>query len=188
MSEPIPTDQQGIPPEAYGQQPSINPTFRRQPYIEMGKPLQLRENKIQTRRRTKSETAPPPTNDYSVPPPPRPPRGPQLDSPYSVQPPHNSPTMIGLRYSEIRDNTIVVPQIAGDSVTSDQVAELLVRNAETFERDSYLEICTRIGCPAPPACYLQRRKEQNEHLVLYHYLKCIQVIQPKRNLLTRSKR
>ena len=163
----------------------------------MGKPLQLRANKIQARRRTKSETAPPPTapDDYSVPPPPRPSRGPQLathqqttDSPYSVQPPHNSPTIIGLRYSEIRDNTIMVPQITGDSVTRDQVAELLVRNAETFERDSYIEACTRIGCPAPAACYLQRRKEQNEHLLLYHYLKCIQVIQPRRNLLTRNRR
>ena len=154
----------------------------------MGKPVQLRADKIQARRRTKSETAPTEPNDYSMPPPPRPPMGPQLathqrtsDSPYSVQPPHNSPTMIGLRYSEIRNNTITVPQIAGDSVTSDQVAELLVRNAETFERDSYIEACTRIGCPAPAACYLQRRKEQNEHLLLYHYLKCIQVIQPKRN-------
>ena len=188
--EPTPTNQQEIPPEAYGRQPSINPSFTRQPYVDMGTPVPLRANKIQTRRRTKSESAPPPTapNDYSKPPPPRPPRGPQLDSLYSVQPPHNNPTMIGLRYSEIRDNTIVVPQITGDSVTSDQVAALLVRNAETFERDSYLEICTRIGCPAPPACYLQRRKEQNEHLLLYHYLKCIQVTQPKRNLLTRSRR
>merc|ERR1712055_166244 len=100
----------------------------------------------------------------------------------------NHPTIIGLRYSEIRDNTIMVPQITGDSVTRDQVAELLVRNAETFERDSYIEACTRIGCPAPAACYLQRRKEQNEHLLLYHYLKCIQVIQPRRNLLTRNRR
>merc|ERR1711997_523796 len=184
----------GVPPEAYGQQPSINPSFQRQSYINMGEPIQLRANKIQARRHTKSETAPPPP-DYSRPPPPRPPMGPQptnyhrtADSPYSVQPPHNSPTIIGLRYSEVRDNTIVVPQIAGDSVTSDQVAEILVRNAETFERDSVIEACTRIGCPAPAACYLQRRKEQNEHLLLYHYLKCIQVIQPRRNLLTRNRR
>jgi hypothetical protein len=103
--EPTPTDQQGIPLEAYGQQPSINPSFHRQSYVKMGKPLQLRANTIQTRRRTKSETAPPPTasNDYSIPPPSRPPRGPQpttyqqtADSPYSVQPPHNNPTIIGL--------------------------------------------------------------------------------------------
>ena len=196
--ESTPADQQGIPLEAYGQQPSINPSFQRQSYVQMGKPIQLRANRIiQARRRTKSESAPPPTasNDYSTPPPPRPPMGPHLvthqqmaDSPYSVQPPHNSPTIIGLRLSEIRDNTIVVPQINEDSVTSDQVAELLVRNAETFERDSYIEACTRIGCPAPAACYLQRRKEQNEHLLLYHYLKCIQVIQPRRNLLTRNRR
>ena len=192
-AQPEATDHQVIPPGAYEQQPSINPSFQRQLYVNMGKPIQLRANKIQARRRTKSETAPPSSN-YSKPPPQRPPKGPQpainqhmADSPYSVQPPHNSPTIIGLRLSEIRNNTIVVPQINGNSVTSDQVAEILVRNAETFERDSYIEACTRIGCIAPAACYSQRRKEQNDHLLLYHYLKCIEVIQPTRNLLTRNR-
>ena len=58
-----------------------------------------------------------------------------FDSPYSVQAPFNSPTVIGLRYGEVLKNTIIVPQINGDSVTSDQVVSMLVRNMETFERD-----------------------------------------------------
>merc|ERR1712001_628860 len=171
----------------------------------IGPPLQLRTNKITTRRRTKSEAAPPPTefNNYSKPPPPpRPSEGPQpandsqaeqnptttnaLDSPYSVQPPYNSPTIIGLRYTEVFNNTITIPQINQDSVSRSQVAEILVRNRETFERDTAIEACTRRGCIAPEACYLQRRKEQANHLLLYHYLKCIQVTLPKKNLLTRT--
>merc|ERR1712001_233058 len=172
----------------------------------IGPPLQLRTNKITTRRRTKSEAAPPPTefNDYSKPPPPpRPFEGPQpannsqaeqnpktadaLDSPYSVQPPYNSPTIIGLRYTEVFNNTITIPQINQDSVSRSQVAEILVRNRETFERDTAIEACTRRGCIAPAACFLQRKKEQSDHLLLYHYLKCIQVTRPKKNLLSRSK-
>merc|ERR1712002_1117268 len=110
------------------------------------------------------------------------------DSPYSIQPPYNNPTTIGLRFAEVFNNTINVPQINQDSVSRSQVAEILVRNAETFERDTAAEACTRRDCIAPTACYLQRRKEQADHLLLYHYLKCIQITQPKKNLLSRSKK
>merc|ERR1712223_2125396 len=97
------------------------------------------------------------------------------DSPYSVQPPYNNPTIIGLRFAEVFNNTINIPQINQDSVSRSQVAEILVRNTETFERDTTIEACTRTGCVAPAACYLQRRKEQADHLLLYHHLKCIQI-------------
>merc|ERR1712110_733928 len=40
--EPAATVQQGIPAEAYGQQPSIDPNLTRKPYVFMGPPLLLR--------------------------------------------------------------------------------------------------------------------------------------------------
>merc|ERR1712141_971631 len=118
----------------------------------------------------------------------KPPTTATRDSLFSVQPPFNSPIYIGLRYSEVLDCTIKVPQINEESVTTSQVASIIVRNMETFERDRAEEACTRTGCAAPAACYLQRSKEQSNHLLLYHYLQCIQVMPPRKNLLSRTKR
>merc|ERR1712053_21495 len=82
-------------------------------------------------------------------------------SSYSVQPPPNNPTIIGLRYTEVLDNTIAIPRINRDSVSRNQVAEILVKNRETFEKDTAIEACTRRGCSAPSACYLQRKKKHH---------------------------
>merc|ERR1711974_534708 len=111
-----------------------------------------------------------------------------FDSLYSVQAPFNSPSTIGLRYTEILKNTITVPQVTEDSISGGQIASILVRNAETFERDTANEACSRKGCIAPTACYLQRRNEQSDHILLYHYLKCFEVVPPKKNLLSRSRK
>merc|ERR1712110_618334 len=48
--EPAATVQQEIPPEAYGQQPSTNPEFRRQACSRVDTPTQLRTTRITTRR------------------------------------------------------------------------------------------------------------------------------------------
>merc|ERR1712141_791137 len=67
QQESADTVHQEIPPEAYGQQPSINPSFQQQAYVNAGRPIQLRANKLTTRRRTKSAAATTPTkafNDY----------------------------------------------------------------------------------------------------------------------------
>merc|ERR1711993_189346 len=50
------------------------------------------------------------------------------------------------------------PQINQHSVSRSQVAEILVRNTETFDRDTAIGACTRKDCIAPAACYLQRRR------------------------------
>merc|ERR1712001_587474 len=197
------TVQQGVPAGAYGQQPNIDLDSTREAYVSAGPPIRLRTTEIAPRRRTKSEAASKFNNYSELPPPPQPSGRPQstnngqaernpttinaMDSPYSVQPPYNNPTIIGLRFTEVFNNTINIPQINQDSVSRSQVAEILVRNTESFDRDTAIEACTRQGCVAPAACYLQRRKEQADHLLLYHFLKCIQITQPKKNLLSLSR-
>merc|ERR1711863_123477 len=158
--EPAATVQQENPPEVYEQQPSTNPDLRRQAYSKMGPPVQLRTTKITTRKHTKSAPSATKFNEHPKPPtPPRPPVGPQptnnsqagqkptqknaLASPYSVQPPPNNPTIMGLRYTEVLNNTIAIPRIDQDSVSRNQIARLLVKNRETFERDAAIEACTR---------------------------------------------
>ena len=95
-----------------------------------------------------------------------------------------------LRHDEILDNTIAELEIPGteEGFTSEQLASILVRNANTFAEDSENKACSRAGCSAPDVCFLQREREQKEHALLYRYLKCIQIRQPKKNLLSKNKR
>merc|ERR1712173_558974 len=115
--------------------------------------------------------APAASNRSTRNPPPRPSRGP---------PPQHA----------ILNNMVPELEIPGteEGCTVQQLTSILTKNAENYAEDAADKTCSRAGCDAPNVCFLLREREQREHALLYRYLKCIQVPQQKKNLLTRSRR
>ena len=145
----------------------------------------------QNRRRSKSETpASTASNRSTRNPPPRPTRGPHLADDSEPHANRGRPATRGLPRHAILDNMVPDLEIPGteEGFTINQLTSILTRNAKNFAEDSVNKTCSRAGCSAPDVCFLQREREQREHALLYRYLKCIQVPQPRKNLLSKTRR
>ena len=146
----------------------------------------------QNRRRSKSETpASTASNRSTRNPPPRPSRGPQLANDSEPHENRSRPATRGPPpHHAILDNMVPELEIPGtdEGCTVQQLTSILTKNAENYAEDAADKACSRAGCDAPSVCFLLREREQREHALLYRYLKCIQVPQQKKNLLTRSRR